>query len=195
MQHDKKQITPVKTYSNTWGQLTQYEVAYGKEKVIREVYDSRGDGAACLLYNSDRDAVILVRQWRITAQLQGIDHGYILEAPAGLLDDQDSKAAMIRELEEETGYRSLEITPIYNVFSSPGAHLEQIYLFYGTVTDAMQVSDGGGVASEHEEIEVVHIPRSEIALLLQEGTICDAKTVILLQDFLINQASRLAAAD
>ncbi len=187
MLYGKKDVVLKRSYEDTWGQLTHYTVRYGSDEVTREVYDSNGDGAAALLYNVDRDTVVLVRQWRITAQLKGVDDGWILEVPAGLLDDDQPDVAMIRELEEETGYRAVDLSHVATVFASPGAHLEQVHLYYGRVTDAMKVGPGGGLASEHEEIEVVEIPADSISQMLADGKVTDAKTLILLQHFMLLQ--------
>lgn len=183
----KKTITHINTYDGTWGTLSRHLVDINGQKVVREVYDSRGDGAAALLYNKDRDAIVLIRQWRITAQLKGIDDGYILEVPAGLLDNEAPIIAMQRELIEETGYQCNNLTMVTTVFASPGAHLEQIHLYKGIVADSDRISQGGSIASEQEEIEIVHVPAKEVTAMIADGRIIDAKTIILLQDFLLNE--------
>lgn len=190
MLYDKKDVRLKRSFDDTWGQLHHYGVQYGDDEVTREVYDSNGDGAAALLHNVDRNTVVLIRQWRITAQLQGVDNGWILEVPAGLLDKDEPLVAMRRELEEETGYRVESLNHLVTVFASPGAHLEQIYLYHGEVTDAMKASSGGGLADEYEEIEVVEVPAESIPSLLSSGKISDAKTLILLQDFLARHPRR-----
>lgn len=187
MLHGKKDVEVKRSYDNTWGQLTHYGVRYGRDTVTREVYDSRGDGAAALLHNVDRDTVVLIRQWRITAQLKDVDDGWILEVPAGLLDDDQPTEAMVRELEEETGYSVADLTHVATVFASPGAHLEQIHLYYGRVTDAMKVGPGGGLSGEYEEIEVVEVPVGRVSQMLADGEVTDAKTLILLQHFMLLQ--------
>lgn len=188
MDYLPKKITPIYTYDNTWGTLTKYLVDYDKDKVVREVYDSKGDGAAALLYNTDQQAVVFVRQWRITAQLKNINNGWLLEAPAGLLDDQAPVVAMQRELAEETGYHCADLREVATVFASPGAHLEQVYLYVGLVTDEDRKASGGGLASEHEELEVVHIPLRDLDQMLRDGLIIDAKTVILVQYLLLQRS-------
>ena len=70
----------------------------------REVYD-RGNGATILLRDETRDTVLLTRQFRMPAYLNGHADGLLIEAPAGLLDGDDAETAIRREAEEETGYR------------------------------------------------------------------------------------------
>ena len=71
----------------------------------REAYD-RGNGATILLRDETRDTVLLTRQFRMPAYLNGHPDGMLIEAPAGLLDDDErAETAIRREAEEETGYR------------------------------------------------------------------------------------------
>ena len=70
----------------------------------REAYD-RGNGATLLLFDPRRRTVVLTRQFRVPAYLNGHHDGVLIEAPAGLLEHDDPETAIRREVEEETGYR------------------------------------------------------------------------------------------
>jgi nudix-type nucleoside diphosphatase (YffH/AdpP family) len=157
----------------------------------REAYD-RGNGATILLRDSTRDTVLLTRQFRLPAYLNGHPDGMLLEAPAGLLDADDTSAetAIRREAEEETGYRVQEVKRIGEYFMSPGSVTERVAFFTGSYRAGERVSEGGGVASEGEDIEIVEVTLAEAIAMVERGEIVDAKTVLLLR--LAQVADRLA---
>ncbi|MBB3675451.1 NUDIX domain-containing protein [Modestobacter versicolor] len=145
----------------------------------RETYD-RGNGATVLLYDPDRRTVLLTRQFRFPAYVNGHPDGLLLEAAAGLLDDDDPATAVRREAEEETGHRVGELTHVFDLFMSPGSVTERLHFFAGPYGSGTRQTDGGGLADEGEDIEVVELGIDEA--LAQVGTgIVDAKTVLLLQ--------------
>jgi nudix-type nucleoside diphosphatase (YffH/AdpP family) len=145
-----------------------------------EVFDRR-NASAILLHNVERDTVTLVRQLRIPAHLSG-DHPYLLEAPAGFIDDcETALQAALREAMEETGYQIAKATPAFASYMSPGSVTEKLHGFYAVVTDADRISDGGGLADEHEDLELVEMTFSEALGMVEAGEIIDAKTIMLLQ--------------
>jgi nudix-type nucleoside diphosphatase (YffH/AdpP family) len=148
----------------------------------REVYD-RGNGATILLRDTTRDTLLLTRQFRLPAYLNGHPDGMLLEAPAGLLDPGDASAevAIRREAEEETGYRVDSVTFVGEYFMSPGSVTERIAFFTGSYRADERVSQGGGVASEGEDIEIVEVTLAEAIAMVERGEILDAKTVLLLR--------------
>ncbi len=146
----------------------------------REVYD-RGNGATILLRDETRDTVLLTRQFRMPAYLNGHPDGMLLEAPAGLLDGDDPETAIRREAEEETGYRVGSITRLGEYFMSPGSVTERIAFFTGSYRAGERVSDGGGLAHEGEDIEVVELALAEAIAMIERGEIVDGKTVLLLR--------------
>jgi nudix-type nucleoside diphosphatase (YffH/AdpP family) len=146
----------------------------------REVYD-RGNGATILLRDETRDTVLLTRQFRMPAYLNGHPDGMLLEAPAGLLDGDDPETAIRREAEEETGYRIGSVTRIGEYFMSPGSVTERIAFFTGSYRAGERVSDGGGLAHEGEDIEVVELTLAEAIAMIERGEIVDGKTVLLLR--------------
>lgn len=146
----------------------------------REVYD-RGNGATILLRDETRGTVLLTRQFRMPAYLNGHPDGMLLEAPAGLLDGDDPETAIRREAEEETGYRVGAVTRIGEYFMSPGSVTERIAFFTGSYRAGERVSDGGGLAHEGEDIEVVELTLAEAIAMVERGEIVDGKTVLLLR--------------
>ena len=147
---------------------------------MREVYD-RGHGAGILLYNKEKQTVILIKQFRMPTYLHDNDDGFLVEIVAGMLDKDNPEACVIRETEEEVGYRLKEVKKVFEAYSSPGVMTEKMHFFIGEYTDEMKVSDGGGLASEHEDIEVLEIPFTTALKMLNNGEIQDTRTIVLLQ--------------
>jgi nudix-type nucleoside diphosphatase (YffH/AdpP family) len=146
----------------------------------REVYD-RGNGATILLRDETRDTVLLTRQFRMPAYLNGHPDGMLIETPAGLLDGDDAETAIRREAEEETGYRVEGVVRIGEYFMSPGSVTERIAFFTGSYRAEERVSQGGGVEGEGEDIEVLEVTLAEAIAMIDRGEIVDAKTVLLLR--------------
>jgi GDP-mannose pyrophosphatase NudK len=181
---DRVTIERAETLSDNWGRLTKYTIAYRRsddvtEPQSREVYD-RGNGAAILLYNKERRTIVLTRQFRLPALLNGDADGMLLEAPAGLLDADDPVTAIRREAEEETGYRVTHVEEVLAPIMSPGSVTERLHLFVGEYKAADRVSAGGGHASEGEDIEVVEVTLDEALAMIERREIVDAKTIMLI---------------
>lgn len=185
MQNPKIKITDTSLLSDNWYLLNKVTFQYQKEneKVqthVREVYD-RGNGAAILLYNTSKKTVILTRQFRLPTFLNGNTTGMMIEVCAGLLDEDNPEACIIRETEEETGYRITKVQKVVETYMSPGAVTEILYLFLGEYNDSMKVSEGGGLDSEQENIEVLEYTFDQAYAMIESGEILDAKTILLLQ--------------
>ncbi|WP_369012644.1 NUDIX domain-containing protein [Flavobacterium anhuiense] len=179
------EITETKLLSDNWYVLNKVTFNYKKEneKVeshIREVYD-RGNGAGILLYNSTKNTVILTRQFRLPTYLNGNKTGMMIEVCAGLLDKDNAEQAIIRETEEETGYRLKKVQKVIETYMSPGSVTEILYLFVGEYDESMKVSSGGGLDAEQENIEVLEYTFDEAYAMIESGEITDAKTIMLLQ--------------
>ena len=153
---------------------------------MRECYD-RGDGAGILLYNKEKGTVILTKQFRMPTFLNDNKNGLLMEICAGMLDKDQPEACIIRETEEEVGYRLKEVKKVYEAYSSPGVLTEKMHFFIGEYTDAMKVSDGGGVETEHEDIEVLEMSFEKAITMLNNGEINDTRTIVLLQYALIHK--------
>ncbi|MEA5428853.1 GDP-mannose pyrophosphatase NudK [Arcicella lustrica] len=146
----------------------------------REAYD-RGNGAVILLYNVANKTVILTEQFRMPTYHNGNPTGMLIEACAGLLDQDNAEDCIKRETEEETGFRITEVKKIYEAYMSPGSVTEILYFFVAEYNKSQQVSEGGGVEGEHENIEVLELPFEKALDMIETGEIRDAKTIMLLQ--------------
>ncbi|MDY0988646.1 NUDIX domain-containing protein [Flavobacterium sp. CFBP9031] len=179
------EITDTKLLSDNWYILNKVTFNYKKENEkieshIREVYD-RGNGAGILLYNTAKKTVILTRQFRLPTYLNGNKTGMMIEVCAGLLDKDNAEQAIIRETEEETGYRLSKVQKVIETYMSPGSVTEILYLFVGEYNENMKVSEGGGLDAEQENIEVLEFTFDEAYAMIESGEISDAKTIMLLQ--------------
>ena len=152
----------------------------GMSKEITRLNLDRGDSVAALVHDTEQDCVILTEQFRYPTYEKG--PGWLLEIPAGILEpDEDLQESMNREVLEEIGYTPSLIRSIVTVYASPGGSSERIHIFYVPVTQACRFSDGGGVASEGEDIRIVTLPAIKAFEKLTKGEFVDAKTIIALQ--------------
>ena len=188
-----KQIKIIKEelLSDNWYTLKKYTYEILKQDGIRqiqtrEVYD-RGNGAVILLYNQEFKTVILTRQFRLPSFVNGNSKGLLIEACAGLLDQDNPEEAIKRETEEETGYRIKDVKKIFESYMSPGSVSEILYFFIAEYTPSMKVHEGGGIEHEQEDIEVLEIAFDKAYGMITTGEIRDAKTIMLLQYVKINQ--------
>ncbi|QPF86408.1 GDP-mannose pyrophosphatase [Bradyrhizobium genosp. L] len=146
---------------------------------VRDVFE-RGSGAALLPYNLAGRTVVLVRQFRYPAFANGYDD-LLIEVAAGMLDDAEPEARIRAEAEEEIGYRLAHVRKVFEAFTSPGAVTEKIHCFVAEYDAAMRIGDGGGLADEGEDIEVLELSIDEALAMIADGRIVDAKTIMLLQ--------------
>ena len=145
----------------------------------RETYD-RGNGATILLYDPDRRTILLTRQFRFPAYVNGHPDGMLLEAAAGLLDEDDPESAIRREAVEETGVEIGEVEHVFDVYMSPGSVTEKLHFYAAPYQADEQRGTNHGIAEEGEDIEVVELGIDE-AVAAIGGDIADAKTIMLLQ--------------
>jgi len=183
-------ITDTKLLSDNWYILKKITYDYTKSdgsrhSQSREVYD-RGNGATILLYNKEQQTVVLTRQFRLPSFVNGNESGMLIEACAGLLDDDNPEDCIRRETEEETGYKISAVQKIFEAYMSPGSVTEILHFFIAAYTKEMKLSDGGGAQHEEENIEVLELPFSETLQMIKTGAIKDAKTIMLLQYVQLN---------
>src|SRR5664279_379547 len=191
MKNEKVRILKEELLSDNWYSLKKYDYEILKkdgrwQKQTREVYD-RGNGAVILLYNTLKKTIILTRQFRLPSFVNGNEEGYLIEACAGLLDQDQPEEAIRRETEEETGYRIKDVRKIFEAYMSPGSVSEILYFFIAEYSSSMKVHDGGGVAQEQEDIEVIETGFVRALSMIESGEIKDAKTIILLLYMQIQQ--------
>jgi GDP-mannose pyrophosphatase NudK len=149
-------------------------------KQAREVYD-RGNGATILLYNKERQTIVLTRQFRLPTYVNGNATGLLIESCAGLLDQDNPEECIRRETEEETGYKVSAVKKVFEAYMSPGSVTEILYFFVAEYNSGMKVGQGGGLDHEHEDIEVLELPFTRALDMMTTGEIKDGKTILLLQ--------------
>jgi len=185
MNNPKVKIIDIKNLSKAHYKLDKVDFEFQTnngswQTQSRECYD-RGDGAAILLYNPAKKTVILIKQFRMPSYLNGNTTGMMIEVCAGLLDEDNPEACIIKEVEEETGFKISNPKKVFELYSTPGAVTEKIHYFIAEYNDGMKISAGGGLEAEHEEIEVLEINFETALTMVLKGEINDAKTVVLLQ--------------
>jgi GDP-mannose pyrophosphatase NudK len=144
----------------------------------REIYDN-GNSAVALPFDPERRTVLLARQLRMPPFLQDGRESF-LEACAGKLEGEDPENRMVKEIEEELGYRIDKLDRLFELYMSPAGFMEKITFFTCRYSPADQVSGGGGLADEGEDIEVVEVDIDKASAMIGND-IVDAKTVILIQ--------------
>ncbi len=184
-------IIKTEILSNNWYTLKKVTYDYQQknkdwQRQEREAYD-RGNGAVILLYNAEMRTVILTRQFRLPTFINGNPSGMMIEACAGLLDKDNPEDCIRRETEEETGYKIGAVKKVFEAYMSPGSVTEILYFFIAPYEASMKVNEGGGIAHEQENIEVLEMPVDEAMKMIKTGEIRDAKTIMLLQYILLNK--------
>jgi nudix-type nucleoside diphosphatase (YffH/AdpP family) len=187
---DNIKIVDTKVLSDNWYVLRKITYEYTKKDGTkltqsREAYD-RGNGATILLYNKEQKTVILTRQFRLPTFVNGNESGMLIEACAGLLDEDNAEDCIRRETEEETGYKITDVRKIFEAYMSPGSVTEILYFFVAEYSKEMKVSEGGGVEDEEENIEVLEFSIDKALEMIKSGEIKDGKTIMLLQYVKLN---------
>ncbi|HEY5952979.1 MAG TPA: NUDIX domain-containing protein [Terrimicrobiaceae bacterium] len=182
---DRIRIRAVTVLSDDWYLLKKTTFDFRRsdgswQTLNRETYD-RGNGAVVLLVNSERRTVLLTRQFRYPAFVNGLLDGMLLEACAGLLDSEDPEETIRREVEEETGFRIGPPQKLFELYMSPGSVTEKLFFYLAEYDHSDRVSSGGGDQNEGEDIEIVELTFDQAFAMMDAGEIQDAKTLILLQ--------------
>lgn len=182
-------IIDARLHHDGWSNLKSVTLDYQRrdgqwERQIREIYDC-GHGAAILLYDVLRRTVILTRQFRCAQFLDGCDQ-LLIEAPAGMLEGAVPEDRIVAEAEEETGYRVRGVERVLEAYMSPGAVTQKVVCFVAPYTPEDRVSEGGGLAEEGEDIEVLELDFDAAMSMITDGQIRDGKTIMLLQYAALN---------
>lgn len=155
----------------------------------REIYDN-GNSAVILPYDPNRKTVLLTRQLRLPVFLQdGMER--TVEACAGKLDGEQAERRIMKEMQEELGYKISKVQRLFELYASPAAIMEKIIFFTCIYSPANRVSAGGGLKEEGEDIDVVETTLEEAAAMIASGEIVDTKTVVLVQ-YLCNRMQSAA---
>ncbi len=177
-------IQDVEVTSDGWHVLRRTTYDYRRadgtwETQQRETYD-RGNGATILLYDRARRTVLLTRQFRFPVYVNDHPDGMLIEAPAGLLDDDDPETAVRRETSEEVGVTLGELQHVFDVYMSPGSVTESVHFYAAPYTAADRTVERGGLADDGEDIEILELQFAEAMAMTRDGRIADGKTIMLL---------------
>ena len=158
-----------------------FDRAAGKGRltdVTRLVFE-RGDSAAALIHDVERDVIVLTEQFRIATYDKG--PGYIVEAMAGSVEeDEEPEDCIRREMMEEVGYRAGKLTLISQGYVSPGSSSERIFLYYAPVMTADLVDPKAtGLAAEKEDTRRVEFSREDFLARVDAAFFDDAKAMAL----------------
>ena len=189
---ERIKVSKVETLLEGWSKVVR--VTYRQlrrdgvwEDQNRDLLD-RGDGITALLYNRRMRKIILVRQPRVVATMNGILSGETIEACNGLIEAGESPIACAkREIAEETGHEIAHLELVTSIYSSPGGSLEMVHLFLGEYAETTLVGTGGGLDGEGEDIEVMEVDLDQAMQWVSEGVVRDGRTIVLLQHVLIHR--------
>jgi nudix-type nucleoside diphosphatase (YffH/AdpP family) len=181
--NDRVKILEEQVLSDNWYLLKKITFDYRRkngrwERQSREAYD-RGNGATILLHDPRRGTVILTRQFRLPTYVNGNPTGMLIEACAGLLDQDAPEEAIRRETAEETGFRIRDVRKVFEAYMSPGSVTEKLFFYVAEYSQEDRPDGGGGV--DEEEIDVLELPLSEAVRMVAVGEIMDGKTIMLVQ--------------
>jgi nudix-type nucleoside diphosphatase (YffH/AdpP family) len=186
---DRIRVKNVNVLSDRHYRLNEVEFEYRRgngewQTQKREVFD-RGHAATLLPYNLVNRTIVLTRQFRLPPYLAGHDD-FMIEAAAGMLDDETPEKRIRAEAEEEIGYRLQDVRKVFEAFMSPGSVTEKLHFFVAEYDAAMRIGDGGGLEEEGEDIEVLELSIEQALAMIADGRIADAKTIMLLQYAALN---------
>jgi nudix-type nucleoside diphosphatase (YffH/AdpP family) len=177
-------VRDVEVTSDGWHVLRRTTYDYRRrdgswEQQHRETYD-RGNGAAILLYDRADGNVLLTRQFRFPVYVNDHPDGLLIEAAAGLLDEDDPETAIRREASEELGVTVGELEHLFDAYMSPGSVTERVHFYAAPYTPADRTHAGGGLVDDGEDIEVLELPFEQALAMIADGRIADGKTIMLI---------------
>ncbi len=155
-------------------QLDGTSITYNRFKLTRP------DAVTVLIFNEDTNCIVLAKQFRFPIAHRESEN--ILEAVAGKIDGNETpQLAAVREVEEEVGYKLSEshLSNPIEFYASVGYSTEKIFVFLAVVKNSDKIQNaGGGLETEHENIEIVEINVKEFLSMVSKNEIKDAKTII-----------------
>lgn len=188
----KPEIIETRTLFSGWTRLLSARIRLPDGNIaVREIED-HGRAVAVLPYDESRRTLLFVRLMRAPA-LFAENVADVLEAPAGMIEDEDAEDAARREIMEETGFRIGRLERVSSAWTSPGLSTEKLELFLAPYTAEGREGSGGGLANETEKITTVELEASAAWAMLESGELDDLKTLTLLL-FLRSKRPELFAA-
>lgn len=187
----KFKISHEETVYNGFFKLKKYQLKHTlfkggwSETITRELF-MRGDCVAVLLYDPNRDEVVLIEQFRAGAILNP-DKAWLVEIVAGAVEQGESaEEVAYRESVEEAGCDIKELMLINKFYTTPGGASEKISLFCGKV-DTTHVGGVHGLDDEHEDILVSAVKFDEVYQMVESGRIESGIPIIAIQWLYINR--------
>jgi nudix-type nucleoside diphosphatase (YffH/AdpP family) len=174
------ELLDVETVYEGWARLMVAKVRLPDGRIAKREVEDHGDAVAVLPYDPVRRVAMLITQFRAPVFYKGESED-LLEAPAGLLEDEEPEPCARREAMEEAGLKLGALEPVATIWPMPGVSTERIHLYLAPYGEADRVGAGGGLAEEHEETTLVEIGLSELGARADAGRIQDSKTLVLLQ--------------
>jgi nudix-type nucleoside diphosphatase (YffH/AdpP family) len=173
-------IVKLREVHDGWAKFSVATVRLPDGRTMTREIEDHGEAVAMLPYDPQRRTAMLVRLFR-AAPFYAAGVESMLEAPAGLLDEDDPQACARREAMEEIGLRLSALEPVAVAWPMPGLSAERMHLFLAPYAESDRVGAGGGLEEEHEDIEVVELPLAELAKEADRGEVSDLKLLVLLQ--------------
>ena len=174
------EIKRVETIHDGWGKFLILTVRLADGVELRREVEDHGAAVTVLPYDPERRVALLVRQLRVPVLYAG-GASTLLEAPAGRLESADPAECARREANEEVGVALTRLDHVGTVWTMPGVATERMTLYLAPFSARDRVGAGGGLSSEHENIEVVEMPLAELWSMCVEGKLDDMKTLTLVQ--------------
>ncbi|MDH4555078.1 NUDIX domain-containing protein [Pseudomonas sp. BN417] len=160
--------------------------AGGMGPVIHRELFVRHDAVCVLPYDPQRDAVVLIEQFRVGA-LGKSESPWLLELVAGLIDKgEEPEEVARREAVEEADLQLTSLWPITTYYPSPGGSNERVHLFLGRC-DSSNAGGVHGLAEEGEDIRVHVLPLEDALALMREGRLDNAASMLALQWLALNR--------
>jgi ADP-ribose pyrophosphatase len=154
-------------------------------EIERELF-GRGKCVAVLLYDPERDMVVLIEQFRIGA-IGNPGRAWLLEIVAGAIEEgETAEDVAYREAEEEAGCAIEDLIRVMQFYTSPGGYSEMITLFCGKV-DSREVGGIHGLDHEDEDILVRAVPFTDAYRMIESGEIESAIPILALQWLALNR--------
>jgi len=175
----KPEILRTRLVHDGWTRFMLADVRLDDGAEVEREIEDHGEAVAVLPYDPERRVALLVRVLRPPVLYAGGAAAHLLEAPAGIREDEDPAEAARREALEEVGVRLRELEPFGAPFTSAGVSTERLHLFLAAYTAADRVEQGGGLEEEHENIRVRETPLRALYDQLMRGEVNDMKTVAL----------------
>jgi nudix-type nucleoside diphosphatase (YffH/AdpP family) len=176
----KSQILGMETKYKGWASFSIASIRLPDGQFVQREIEDHGAAVAVLAFDPERKMAILVQQFRAPPFLT-LGQEHTLEAIAGIVEDSDCNTAARREALEEAGLQLRSLERIATVWTMPGISTERMTLYLAAYALTDRITEGGGVATEHEDISVVEIELDKLAALMEAGELVDMKTLALTQ--------------